>query len=200
VTGVGRASAFLDLGPAPTAVGTTATLDIDGAKPDPWAPTPGRPRPAHSAARRPRWRRRLLLGVVVGLLAGGLGYLVGNEVQATTQFDQARHALEVREGHIGLVLAQLTSVESDLRHVDGQIGSDAATLSSDAAQLQSLQGQLSTTRADVARQTSDIADLQTCLSGVEEALNALSVGDSSVALNSLESVTASCQHAVAVDG
>ncbi len=133
-------------------------------------------------------------------MAGGLGYLVGNEVQATAQFDQARHALQIRTGHIRVVLAQLAAVETHLQHVNGQASSDAATLSGDAAQLQSLQGQVSATQADVARQTSDIVDLQTCLGGVEEALNALAVADRSVALNALEAVTDSCQRAVAADG
>jgi hypothetical protein len=142
----------------------------------------------------------LLVAAGFAVLAGGLGYLVGNEVQARTQFDEARRSLEARQGQIRAVVAQLRSVEADLHDVNGQVSDDTAALSSDVTQLRSTQGELATTQADVTRQATDRADLRACLGGVQQALNAISVGDRPVALAVLGGVTAACQRAVAADG
>jgi hypothetical protein len=45
-----------------------------------------------------------------------------------------------------------------------------------------------------------IADLQTCLSGVQEALNALSVDDQSRAIDALDSVAPQCNATVVSGG
>ena len=56
------------------------------------------------------------------------------------------------------------------------------------------------TRSDVSQQTTVISDLQTCLGGVQEALNALAVADQNLAIDILNSVAPDCSGAVASGG
>ena len=147
-----------------------------------------------------RGRRWILAAVAFVVLAGALGYLVGNEVQANTQFDQAHHSLDVTRIRIARVDVQLASVRRQLTGLQGQVTQDSATLAADTNKLNSAKVALADAEANNSRQNAVITDLDTCLGGVEEALNALSVGDQSHAVAALDAVSASCDSAVAADG
>jgi chromosome segregation ATPase len=150
----------------------------------------------------PTWRRRtwFIWFVAFAVFATGLGYLVGNQIQSNTQFDRTHGSLTLTRHDIGVVRADLTSVRRDLRAVDHQAHQSATALSSDTAQLHQVQTALTQAEANVSNQGSDISALQSCLSGVEQALNALSVGDEQTAVDALTAVSSSCKSALTSNG
>jgi chromosome segregation ATPase len=133
------------------------------------------------------------------VLAAALGYLVGNEVQANTQFDRAHRSLDITRARIDGVDGQLATVRSQLTDLQGQVTQDSATLAADTTKLNGAKVALANSQANNSRQSTVISNLHTCLGGVEEALNALSVGDQSHAVAALDAVAASCESAVASD-
>ncbi len=149
--------------------------------------------------RRPR-ARWILVALVIAVLAATFGYLAGNEVQANTQFDQTHRSLDTTRGHIHSVLSELASVRRQLGTVDGQVKADGAALAQDTSQLQGVKKALTDAQAHVTQQASTIGNLQTCLGGVEQALNALAVADQNHAIDALDAVSTSCAQAVASNG
>ena len=150
-------------------------------------------RPSEPAGHRRTW----LIGLVVfAVFAVGLGYLVGNQIQSNTQFDRTHGSLTLTRHDIGVVQAELTSVRRNLRAVDHQVRQSAESLSSDTAQLHQIQTALTQAQANVSNRGSDITALKSCLGGVEQALNALSVDDEQTAVDALTAVSSSCQTAL----
>ena len=96
-----------------------------------------------------RGRRWILAAVAFVVLAGALGYLVGNEVQANTQFDQAHHSLDVTRIRIARVDVQLASVRRQLTGLQGQVTQDSATLAADTNKLNSAKVALADAEANV---------------------------------------------------
>ena len=150
--------------------------------------------------RRRHHRRTALILLLVVVLATGLGYLVGNEVQANTQFDQAHRSLDLTRGRIHGVDAHLAAVQRQLAGLRGQVTQDSATLATDTATLNGVKAALERSQATVGRQNAASGSLHTCLGGVEEALNALSLGDQKHALAALGAVAPSCRAAESADG
>ena len=144
-------------------------------------------------------RRTALILLFALVLATGLGFLVGNEVQANTQFDQAHRSLDETRGRIHGVDADLTAVQRQLSGLRGQVTQDSATLATDTAKLNSVKAALESSQANLGRQNAAIGSLHICLGGVEEALNALSLGDQKHALAALGAVAPSCQAAESAD-
>jgi hypothetical protein len=140
-----------------------------------------------------RWRRRLLAAAAFALFAATAGFLVGGEVQAKTQFALAHASIESTRHRIDAVLGDLASVRGSLHAVNGEVDANAAALASDTAELRSVQGALAQAQANVSAQGSNITALNTCLGGVEKAMNALSVGDQASAIAALNATSASCQ-------
>ncbi len=81
-----------------------------------------------------------------------------------------------------------------------QVGNDTTALDQDASQLLGAQTSLAAAQAHVTQQASLIGSLQACLGGVEQALNALSVGRQSRAITTLNSVSSKCTAAEASSG
>jgi chromosome segregation ATPase len=157
------------------------------------APTPTRV----VSARRQRWSVGITAAVLVAL---GLGWLIGNQVQANAQFGQAHSALRDARHQSANVLSQLAAVKENLRLVNGQVEQTNSALTNDTAQLREVETALTNAQSDVSSQQSTIAALHSCLGGVEQSLNALSVGDQNSADNALVAVSANCKSAVAADG
>jgi septal ring factor EnvC (AmiA/AmiB activator) len=142
---------------------------------------------------------------VIGLGASALvlvvvGFLVADQVQAQRQYEQARSSLGVTQQRTQTVSAQLREVQRDLRVLKTQVGSDTTALSQDASQLLGAQTSLSAAEAHVSQQASLITSLQTCLVGVEQALNGLAVGKQGKAIAALNSVSTSCTAAEGSSG
>jgi septal ring factor EnvC (AmiA/AmiB activator) len=128
------------------------------------------------------------------------GFVVSNEVQTDHRFDATRQSLDGTRSELAVVRADLASLRTALQVVDGQITQSTTALADDQTQLQDAQTALAQSEGTVSSQVASINVLQTCLGGVTQALNALSVGDQSTAISALNSVTSSCQSAVVENG
>ncbi len=98
------------------------------------------------------------------------------------------------------VLSELAAVTQNLRLVNGQVEQTNTTLTNDTAQFREVEAALANAQSNVSSQQSTISALHACLGGVEQSLNALSVGDQNSADNALVAVSADCKRAVAADG
>ena len=142
-----------------------------------------------------------MLWIAAGaLLAAALGYLIPDQVQARDRYAQAHTALGVTRQRTRTVTRQLDEVRRDLKILETQVGSDSTALSQDSSQLLGAQTSLTAAQAHVTQQKSLITSLQTCLVGVEQALNELAVGKQSNAIAALNFVAESCTAAEASSG
>jgi hypothetical protein len=82
-----------------------------------------------------------------------------------------------------------------LTAVSAQATSAAQILATETAQLASVQSQLASAEADVFANGVSINDLDLCLSGVERALNQISLDDQAGAAATLDGVASSCRGA-----
>ena len=133
-------------------------------------------------------------------MALGLGWLIGNEMQANAQYGKAHTALSNARHQKVNVLAELVAVSQNLRLVNGQVAQTNAALTNDTAQLREVETALANAQSNVSSQQSTISALHSCLGGVEQSLNALSVGDQNSADNALVAVSADCHNALTADG
>ncbi len=133
------------------------------------------------------------------VVAASLAIMIGNEVQANTRYDRAHRALDVTEARTAAVDRDLVTARADLTDLQGQVTQDSAVLSSDTTKLDSALVALTDSRASDASQSTAIGSLQTCLSGVEQATNALSLGDQAHAVAALDAVATACSSAVDAD-
>jgi hypothetical protein len=151
-----------------------------------------------SRTRRRSWRA--VTGTALSVIGLLTAFLVWNETQANTQFDRADQALRQTDVRIDATVATLMAVRHDLRFLETQIDASQKALSSDATLLQGIRSVLAQAQRDVSEKSSYIVNLKTCQTGVEQALNALSVGDELHAVAALGNVSASCQNAAALSG
>jgi hypothetical protein len=148
-------------------------------------------------SRRLTWAKAL---AAFALFACALGYLVGNQVQVNTQFDGARASLDLARHQTTVVVGDLAAVRQDLRILEAQVQTDTTSLTTDTTQLTSVKAALLQAQSTVSQQGSTITDLQSCLGGVEQSLNALSVGDQNRGLQELGAVSAVCQSVASASG
>jgi chromosome segregation ATPase len=162
------------------------TMSVSMPVPTREAPTPSR-----------RWFIRI---AAFAALAAGIGWLIGNQVQADAQYGRAHTALSDARHQRTTVLSELAAVKENLRLVNGQVEQTNRALTNDTVQLREVETALANAQSNVSSQQSTIAALHSCLGGVEQSLNALSVGDQSSADNALVAVSANCKSAVTADG
>lgn len=142
--------------------------------------------------RRVRWVRRVVAIGTCALFATALGLLIADQVAQRHLGDRAQHSLGITRRRAHTVSAHLDVLQRDLRVLRTQVGSDTTALNQDSSQLLGAQTSLSAAQAHVTQQASLINSLQTCLIGVEQALNELAVGKQSTAIAALNSVSSSC--------
>jgi hypothetical protein len=160
-------------------------------------PFPTEPHAPPRPSRPVRW----IIGLAVGaLFLATVGFLVADQIEAHARDVQAQSSLGLTRQRTQAVSAQLDELQRDLRVLTTQVGNDTTALSQDASQLLGAQTSLSAARAHVSQQASLISSLQTCLVGVEHALNELAVGNQSDAIAALNTVSASCTTAEASSG
>jgi septal ring factor EnvC (AmiA/AmiB activator) len=153
------------------------------------------------AVRRPSKRRTWMVALAFfALFSVALGYLVGNQVQVNTQFDQAHTSLHLTRHQTAVVVSDLADVRRDLSQLEAQVQTDTASLTSESTQLTGTRAALLQAQSTVSQQGSTINDLQSCLDGVEQSLNALSVGDQTMGLQELGSVSGVCQSVASASG
>ncbi len=165
-------------------------------------------RPAERPAVSPRprshgpspGRRRLALVACLALLGSVIGALLFDAAQTNHRYDHARHVLAATRGKTGVVSRDLATAKKDLHIVTEQMGSDSTALVQDTSQLQGARSALSAAQAHVFEQAYLLDSLHSCLAGVEQALNALAVGNQSKAADALKWVTSPCSAAVNASG
>lgn len=151
-------------------------------------------------ARAKGWRRRVL-PVVSGLLVCAvLGWIGLDEARTDTRIDTARSALTTTKARTDRAVAEEATLRRVFDSLRSQLASSTNALASDTAQLEQAEAALTKAQADASDDASYIVDLTSCTQGVQQALNALSVGDQSDALSALDSVAAACQAVDAPDG
>ena len=173
--------------------------DVLVAERSPASPAPVPPRTEHGAPSRGD-RRWLVLAVSVAVLSSVLGFLLFDAVQMNHRYDRARHVLAVTRGTTAVVSRDLAAARRDLHLVTEQVGNDTTALAQDTSQLEGARSALSSAQAHVFEQASLLNSLHECLGGVEQALNALAVGNQSKAADALKWVTAPCSAAVKASG
>ncbi len=147
------------------------------------------PSEARSARRTVR-RTAPVVGVLLAALAAVvLGVVLHASLQGTdTSLAGARVELHQALQHLATTRADLHTTES----TDAAVG---RTLAAESDQLSSDQAVLAQTDATVFAKGFDIAAFDSCLAGVEQALNQIAVGDSGGAASALTSVGADCRQA-----
>lgn len=158
------------------------------------------PPPHFEPSRRPR--RRLWVVVVFSfvLLAAAVGALLLDASHADSRYDHARHALAMTRATTDVVSRDLAAARIDLHLVTQQVGSDTTALAQDTSQLEGAQSSLRAAQAHVFEQASLFNSLHSCLGGVEQALNALAIGNQSKAADALKWVATPCSTAVNASG
>jgi hypothetical protein len=154
-------------------------------------------------ARKPRLSRRAkwVLGLGAGaLFAAAFGCLLADQVQARAQYGRTNTALGVTQQRTHTVSTQFQALRRDLSVLKTQVGSDTTALNQDSSQLLGAQTSLSAAQAHVTQQASLITSLQSCLVGVEQALNELAIGNQASAIAALNAVSTSCTAAEASSG
>jgi hypothetical protein len=157
-------------------------------------PSPSSPRPRR---RSTPW---LKLGVVAVLFLGLLACVVGNAVQANHRYDTARRSVLAMQVRLRFVKADLADAVHELEAADGQVASATTALNQEVAELTAARTALSGAQSHVSSQSTTIGALNSCLGGVEQALNALSVNDQHHAITALQAVMTSCQTAAGSSG
>jgi hypothetical protein len=163
------------------------------------APVPVATAPAGQRPRRHPWAW-VVTFACVALLGIALGYLLENAAQANHAYDQARASLVSARDRASLVSHELARARTDLALLTRQVGNDTTALSQDTSELQGARAALSAADNHVSQQATLLTSLNRCLGGVEQALNALSVGNPSSAVAALDGVSQSCSAAVAASG
>lgn len=157
-----------------------------------------------SVGPRTRHRRRpwtwVVLVASVALVGAALASLLFDAAQANHRYDRARHSLAVTRDATAIVSRDLATARQDLHLITQQVGDDTTALSQDTSQLQGARSALSAAQAHVVAQATLLNSLHVCLAGVEQALNALAVGNQSKAADALKWVASPCSTAVKASG
>jgi hypothetical protein len=157
--------------------------------------------PRHRARHTPpvlqRHRTAIIVTTVAVVLAGAL---------AVTDL-RARAELRRTDAHLTSTTEQLRATEvkvadarTDLRRFVGQDRDLDASLWSTGMTLAAAQRSLTAAQQHRLLLTVDAQALQTCLSGVEQAIDGLSVGDTNSGLAALNAVSQNCRRATASSG
>jgi hypothetical protein len=152
-------------------------------------PPAKKPEPRHRLRSVVRW---VVAFAAAALFLSALGWLVDDQVQAHDQAERAQAALRVTHHKKADVGRQLAKLRHDVEILAIQAGSDDTAYNQDESQLKAAQSELAATQVDVTQQSSRITALHSCLGGVEQALNALAVGNQPSAITELSSVSTSC--------
>jgi chaperonin cofactor prefoldin len=143
-----------------------------------------------------RWRRAdPALVVVTVVVLAVVAVLVGWGLHTRAQTAATTRTAESVQRQVHRTLAQLAVTQGQLSAVTTQEQSANATLSSDTALLQTEKANLSQDQSTISAQGVNISKLQACLTGIQETLNEISLGDTAHAVASLQAVAPDCSAA-----
>jgi hypothetical protein len=130
-------------------------------------------------------------GCAVVLLVGAVWVTVDTAARLH-RTDAELAAVQARVQH---TVARIHVTRVALHKVSVQSATAARLLDTASSELAADQSHLSAAEADVTTNGVNIADLNTCLSGVQQALNEISLGDRPAAVTSLDRVGPTCRSA-----
>ena len=140
---------------------------------------------------RSRWPLRVAWAV--GVVALVVALVVAFD--SHDQLNQNRSSLTATRAELVHTRAQVTGARRVLGTVTTQSAAAARTLASVSAQLAADQAQLARAQADLFTNGVSISQLDTCLAGVEQALNQIALGNESGAESTLDGVASNCRGA-----
>ncbi len=156
--------------------------------------------PDATSAPTPRRHRLWAVAAAVALALVLTGII--SDLQVRSDLRQARASLASTRAHLTVVLANLSAVEATLARTSAQRSDLQAALARTSQQLAGAEDSLAGTKQQLSgAQLGLLADgvntvaLNTCLAGVEQALNQVAVGNTSGAAFSISLVASSCQAA-----
>jgi chromosome segregation ATPase len=133
------------------------------------------------------------VAVVTGLLLVVVLGAVG--IVTHGRLDGATADLAATQARLTGAEAQLHVAQNELSAVRGQSATAGQALAKATSQLASAQSQLAKAQTDVSSQGVSISDLDTCLAGVEKALNQIALQDQAGAAVTLQGVAGNCRAA-----
>jgi hypothetical protein len=151
---------------------------------DPTTPPPDPGRPVR------RWR---VVATTLALVAAAVLAATGLSLRAVD--DGATATLRAEDAAVHRAVGQELVAEVDLSTARAQRDQATAVLGHETALLGAAESELAGERSTLSTQGVDIAELSTCLTGVQEALNAVSLGDVPDAVTALQGVGAACRNA-----
>jgi len=146
------------------------------------------------------WRWWLGVGLVGALALAAVGGLAASDLGSRAQIrssDAALHRVDRQEAG---ALRRLDRVEAALHAAQRTRDARSATLRKIYLELYLAQGALTSANQSVFTTGVAIDQLNTCLNGVVEALNQLSVGQQAGALSTLGTVQQACSAATKANG
>jgi septal ring factor EnvC (AmiA/AmiB activator) len=140
-----------------------------------------------------RTGRRLVAALIAGLLV--LAALVVLGAVAHGDLEHTAGTLAVERTRLAQSQSQLSAARHRLAAVQSQSDTAGRALSAASTRLATAQSQLARAQADVSTQGVSISNLDTCLAGVEKALNQIALADQPGAVATLQSVASNCRAA-----
>jgi hypothetical protein len=140
-----------------------------------------------------RTGRRLATALVAGIIL--LAALAVAGVVAHRDLEHTAHSVAVERALLAQSQSKLSAARGRLAAVQSQSDTAGQALSAASTRLATAQSQLARAQANVSTQGVSISNLDTCLAGVEKALNQIALGDQSEAAATLQSVASNCQAA-----
>jgi hypothetical protein len=137
--------------------------------------------------------RRLLIIVAVGLALLTAATVVA--VNSRAHLDRTRSSLDATRAELHHTLAQVAGARNVLAAADAHSEAAAHTLAGLSAQLSTDQAHLAQAQINQYSKGVSISELDTCLAGVEQALNQIALGNQSGAATTLDGVAANCRSA-----
>lgn len=140
---------------------------------------------------RPQWRSVLAYGI------GCLIVLAAVVASVISHSTLQRTDASIAELHVQLhrTSVQIGRARTRLAQAEQEAGAAASALASASDQLGKVQAQLASAQSNIQIDGVNIANLDTCLSGVNQALNEISLGDQSGASAILDRYAGNCQAA-----
>lgn len=134
------------------------------------------------------------------VLLAAFVFTAENDLRSRSDLRSSSSQLARASRDLASVRVRLAHAEKQLRSAKIENAAAGSSLSATQASLDATRKSLEGAQAGLYYQGYNLSTLDKCLSGVEQALNQLAVGQAPGALSSLNSVSASCRSASASGG
>jgi len=138
-----------------------------------------------------RWRPAIAALLAVTVLAAG-SLLVLSDVRARAEIRTTEVSMTSAAGRLSAIEGNLARVEERLTGARARRAAAVRSFDRAQATLSATQASLARAQAGVRSEGVDLGVLDTCVGGVEEALNQIAVGQTSGGLASLRAASSSC--------